>query len=466
MTRFQTCHIAFAAGFWWRTLFHVVPSSKAHATPGAGYQIQGLQAMLNLWLYSTQRCRPIPQYPASSTGFHQQGLRRLLNIGESHERLWFVSSVSGAVLTGVLSATIMLSPVPRTLAKDAIGRLTATASATRNASGRRLAAVAASPLVMGPLNGEPTPRADAERRAIAVTIDNYYPSARPQTGLSDASVVFETLAEGGITRLMAIYLEHDPPVVGPVRSTRIYFDDWAGAYHAMLAHVGGNDDAQGQLWQMPSVYNLDEGAEPFMLSDFSPYFWRSAARSVPDNMYANVARLRAYAASHGEDWPYNKASLPHKQLAPVAARGRSGTLTINFVDPLFPSAPANPAYQVQYRFDRASDSYLRVVGGTPQIDQATRQPIYVRNVVVMHTGAGIPDLAAGTTVDAVSIPVIGSGTAEFYQDGRVERGIWRQKDALAPLQFLTSRGTPVMFNPGQTWIEVLPQSSTATWMVQ
>src|SRR5437763_14877396 len=83
--------------------------------------------------------------------------------------------------------------------------------------------------------------------------------------------------------------------------------------------------------------------------------------------------------------------------------------------------------------------------------------------VVMQTGPGTPDLAAGTTVDAVSIPVIGTGTATYYCDGRAEHGTWRQKDPLAPLQLLDSRGGPMKFDPGQTWIEVLPKDSTAVW---
>jgi hypothetical protein len=261
---------------------------------------------------------------------------------------------------------------------------------------------------------------------------------------------------------MPVYLEHDPTVVGPVRSTRIYFDDWAAALHAILIHVGGNDDADAQLWQLPKVYNLDQGTEQFMLSYYNSYFWRSDTRSIPDNMFANIAKLRAYAAGRGQDWRYGNASLPHKLPEPATARGTAGTLTIQFVDPNYSFIPSNPDYQVQYRFDPSSDSYLRVVGGTPQTDAVTHQPARAANVVVLHTGPGTPDLAAGTTVDAVSIPVIGSGTAEFYRDGHVEHGAWRQKDAQAPLQFLTRTGTPVSFNPGQTWIEVLPQYSSAT----
>jgi hypothetical protein len=180
-------------------------------------------------------------------------------------------------------------------------------------------------------------------------------------------------------------------------------------------------------------------------------------------MYANVATLRAYAASHGQKWRYARAALPHKRPEPASRRGRAGRLTISFVDPLFSSVPANPDYRVLYRFDPASDSYLRAVGGATQVDAAGHRPIRAQNIVVMHTAAGTPDLAAGTTVDAASIPVIGAGSAEYYRDGRLEHGTWRQKDPLAPLQFLDRSGAPVRFNPGQTWVEVLPTYSTAAW---
>jgi hypothetical protein len=377
---------------------------------------------------------------------------------DSSASRWFVFGASGAVLTGVLAAAVMLSPVPRTWARQALTRLTATAS-PRSSHAATLPAAT----VMGPLNGLPTPPANVMHRPIAVMIDNYFPDSRPQTGINDASVVFETLVEGGYTRLMAVYLEHDPGVVGPVRSTRIYFDDWAGALHAMLVHVGGNDDADAQLWQLNKVYNLDQGTDVFLLGYMNPYFWRDSNRTMPDNMYANIVKLRTYAAKRGKDWRYGQATLPHKLPAAPGARGMPGTLSLGFVDPLYPGMPALSDYQVQYRFDPVSDSYLRVVGGKPQADAITHQPNRAQNIVVLRTGAGTPDTAAGTTVDAVSVPVLGTGTAWYFRDGHVRRGIWRQTDPQAPLQLLNQQGVPVSFNPGQTWIEVLPQGSTASW---
>jgi hypothetical protein len=383
--------------------------------------------------------------------------RRDLQTGGSTEARAFIIGVSGALLCGALAFTLALSPVARTLAQDAIGRLTPTAAVS---SHRAIRHTGPSAMVAGPLNGLPTPRVNAARRPVAVTIDNYFPDARPQSGISDASVVFETMVEGGFTRLMAVYLEHDPSVVGPVRSTRIYFDDWAAAYHAILAHVGGNDDADAQLWQMRPVFNMDQGTDALGLTD--KYFWRAGNRPPPDNMYTDIAKLRAYAAGRGQNWRYKQATLPHTSAAALRARGK-GMLSISFVDPNYPWVPPLSNYMVQYRFDPASDSYARIDGGKPVVDAASHATIRGQNVVVMHLGAGAADLAAGTTIDAVSIPVVGSGPADYYRDGHVKHGTWRQKDALAPLQFYDRRGGLQRFNPGQTWIEGLPQHSTATW---
>ncbi|MGH2444307.1 MAG: DUF3048 domain-containing protein, partial [Chloroflexota bacterium] len=92
--------------------------------------------------------------------------------------------------------------------------------------------------IPGPLDGQSTKRHLALRRPLAVIVENYAPDSRPQSGLAPASTVIETLAEGGVTRFMAIYLEHDAALVGPVRSTRMYFDHWAAGFHAIFGHVG------------------------------------------------------------------------------------------------------------------------------------------------------------------------------------------------------------------------------------
>jgi hypothetical protein len=118
--------------------------------------------------------------------------------------------------------------------------------------------------------------------------------------------VVETLAEEGVTRFLAIYLEKDATKVGPVRSTRMYFDRWAAGFHSILAHVGGNDDAQALLWHLPSVFNVDENRWEVNLNDTgTPLFWRSHDRAAPHNMYTSTYKLRAYAGRNHQNWAYN-----------------------------------------------------------------------------------------------------------------------------------------------------------------
>jgi hypothetical protein len=243
----------------------------------------------------------------------------------------------------------------------------------------------------------------------------------------------------------------------------MYFDHWAAGLHAILAHAGGNDDAQALLWHLPDLFNIDEArgeGPPPLYEPGTTLFWRSNDRAIPHNMYTSTFKLRGYADQNRQNWPYTQAYFIHKQPFSLSHRGRSGTISITFLDPLSPQD--NPDYDVQYAYDRASNSYTRYMGGSAHIDQNTGRALSPANVVVMQTGPGVADPNAGTS-QSILIPTLGSGTAWYFRDGTVQRGKWEQKDQNAPLRFYDRGGRPVALNPGQTWIEVVPAPSTATW---
>ena len=367
-------------------------------------------------------------------------------------KLWIVALLAGGCTRAAAGPAPFLAPqsVPVTVSASLGAKL--------------LPAVRPPSYLPGPLNGERVSRTAALRRPIAVIVDNYSPDARPQSGLSEASMIIETLVEGGITRLMALYLEQDPTRVGPVRSSRVYFDRWAAAFHSTLLHVGGNDDAQDLLWHLPPVFNIDEGPLPTgdTASADDPY-WLRQDRDPPYSVYVDVARARTLVERRHQNWAYANASIRHKQPAAPSGRGRSGSLSISFVDPLYFQFPPLPDYAVRYDFDPASDTYLRVVGGARHVDAVTKKPLRAANIIVMRTGPGVADPQAGLTLYSISIPTIGAGPAWFFRDGAVLRGTWQQKDQFAPLRFFDRHGREVAFNPGQTWVEVLPEYSQATW---
>jgi DUF3048 family protein len=333
---------------------------------------------------------------------------------------------------------------------------------TASLGARALPTISPPTYLPGPLDGQSTPRSRAERRPIAVMVENYAPESRPQSGLGAASTVIETLAEAGITRFMAIYLEHDSSKVGPVRSTRVYYNSYAASFHAILAHVGGNDDAQAELWKLPKVFNIDENRWEVNLTDTgTPLFWRSQDRLPPHNMYTSTKKLRQYAQKHKQNWAYTNAYLLHKAAAPLSGRGHGSTITITFEDPLNPIP--QPDYNVRYVYDRHANAYTRFMGGVPHVDADNGKVLKPANVIIVRTANAAADPAAGITPESITIPVVGHGQAVYFRDGKVQVGTWRLPNMYAPLRFYLKSGRQEAFNPGQTWIEVVPSSSPVSW---
>ena len=342
------------------------------------------------------------------------------------------------------------------------GSATSPTAVTASLGAKSLPDIQLPAFIPGPLDGQSTPRALALRRPLAIIVENYDPDSRPQAGLAPASMVIETLAEDGITRFMALYLEKDAAKVGPVRSTRMYFDRWAEAFHSILAHVGGNDDAQALLWHLPKVFNIDENRWEVNIFDTgTPLFWRSTDRAAPHNMYVDSFKLRAYAVKNNQDWAYTRAYLVHKPAAPPRQRAYVATIDIDFQNPLAPQP--NPGYSVHYAFDPRTDTYLREMAGVPHVDANTGKALTPANVIVMRTGPAVFDPFAGLTPQSILIPTVGTGQAWYFRDGHVQRGIWRQKNQDAPLQFFDLHSHQVAFDPGQTWVEVLPAASSFQW---
>jgi hypothetical protein len=289
----------------------------------------------------------------------------------------------------------------------------------------------------GPLTGESVGSAVAGRRPIAVTIDNYL-AARPQTGLQNASLVLETLAEGGITRFEAVYLEHDASTVGPVRSTRLYFNHWADGLHAIFGHDGGNVDALHELPTLGGIFNEDADR-------ISGPFWRVSSRVAPYNEYTSTTGLRQYADQHGADMHGSGMSFPHKNDAlPFQRPGRS------YIHVQFSYAD----YNVVWEYDPAADDYLRFMGGAPHNDAATGKQITAKNVIVLFTDES-PSYDPYTP-GAIHMRTEGTGKAIVYVDGGSTTGTWSKPSVGGGLKVLDSGGKPIALNKGNTWIEVVP----------
>ena len=269
----------------------------------------------------------------------------------------------------------------------------------------------------------------------AVIIDNNK-EARPAAGLAEASIVFEAMAEGGIPRFLALFpATKILDKIGPVRSARPYFMEWAGEWGAAFVHSGGSPEALVKLSTNKTVINLDEFAQ-------APYFFRDRSRIAPHNLYTSSALLGR--AGIDLNWPPLGNFLPWQFKEPALENER-GDLTPPLQLRFYESA-----YTVEWRYDRPGNRYQRFQGGVPQVDESG-QTIWADVILVQFLPAHVQD-----AIGRLQMKTVGHGEAKIFQDGKVVNGLW-QKSTGGRTRFTDEMGQEVKLNRGQIWVEVRPK---------
>ncbi len=302
--------------------------------------------------------------------------------------------------------------------------------------------VVKSNLVASTLTGLPVLPSVNQRPITAVMIENS-PQARPQSGLSQAGVVFEALTEGGISRFMALFQNQTPTYVGPVRSARPYFIDWALGFDAPYAHDGGSPQALSDI-QSLGVKDLD-------YLNYPTYFQRISSRQAPHNLYTSIPGLIKLEAQQG--WTSSSfTGWARKSDSP--AKNPNAT-NINFT-------LSYSTYNVNYTYDAATNSYNRSEGGAPQIGSNTGKQLSPKVVIGMIVPWSQGPLDTSNAYYSV-YKDIGSGPAYVFQDGTETTGIWVKNSATGPLDFTTNSGQALKLNAGQTWITALASQSDLSY---
>lgn len=300
---------------------------------------------------------------------------------------------------------------------------------------KKAAPAASAPAKEGPkvtvsaLTGIPVSAEDRQRPVTAVMIENS-PASRPQSGLKEAGVVFEAIAEYGITRFMALYQEAKPANIGPIRSARLYYVNWAQGYDASYAHVGGSPEALNYIKSNPSFKDMDQMGN-------AGYYQRIGSRPAPHNVYTSMDKLNELQKTVGWFNEPNFTGFTRKKAAPAA------TPTGNAID----IAISGPGYNVHYDYDKATNKYNRVMGGTPHVDQETNTQLTPDVVVTLVVPYSLQ--ADGYHSNYA---VVGAGQAYVFQDGTVTAASWSKASATASLQLKDNDGKDLALNPGQTWI--------------
>ncbi len=293
-------------------------------------------------------------------------------------------------------------------------------------------------LAVAPLTGRLVTPELAARRPIAVMVDDQW-AARPQSGFTEASVVWHAPAEGGIPRYMMIFAEGDPTSVGPVRSARLYFVQWAAEWNAVYVHVGGSPQAMAILREKGRgqlVYDADQ----FRWG--GTYLWRTTDRFAPHNVYSDGKRLRALGGKVG--------AAPLEDAEPVWKFAPDAALDLR---------PAGSRIDVAYRqgalsyhYDRRSNTWRRYVDGKVQRDRANDKVVAPKNVVVMEVRFGTLGAGQHGRLEAANI---GSGRAWIATNGAIVRGTWKKTSVVSPTRFFDRAGKPVTLTRGQTFVQVI-----------
>ncbi|QQS19392.1 DUF3048 domain-containing protein [Candidatus Saccharibacteria bacterium] len=286
-----------------------------------------------------------------------------------------------------------------------------------------------------------------ERPVLGVMIENS-PDARPQSGLDQAGVVFEAIAEGGITRFLALYQDTQPDYIGPVRSARPYYVQWCMSFDCAYAHAGGSPEALQNI----GAWGTKD------LPDTRGIFWRISNRYAPHNLYTSSSKLTELAATKGYGKPTLTGFTRKKDKPYVAPPAATATPKKNTTPETRPPAnvvnlnTSSGSYNAQFNYDPATNSYARAQGGAAHttIDAAgTQTQIKSKVVVALITNYGV-------AADKHSqYGVTGSGQAVVFQDGTVIQASWSKTETASPLRLTDAAGADIALNAGQTWLTAL-----------
>lgn len=266
---------------------------------------------------------------------------------------------------------------------------------------------------------------------VAVIIDNH-PEARPAFGLSRASLVYETEAEGQITRFLAFFDSGEEiDKIGPIRSARPYFLDWARELSALFVHCGGSPAALAELAQNDLI-NLNE----FYHTD---YFWRSPEKSAPHNIFTSSSELRKHIKKRGLEkgkflaWNF-------KDQASTAPEIKHEKINIDF---------HNRGYNISWQYQKDTNSYLRFLKEGKHLD-GRGEEIKAQNLIIQYTDFRVLDEEL-----RLKIKTTGGGEAIICQNGVCRQGFWEKSSPQERTRYYYQNDQEVIFNPGATWVEVV-----------
>jgi hypothetical protein len=278
-----------------------------------------------------------------------------------------------------------------------------------------------------PLTGIAT-NEDVDKRAVAVMVNNHW-KARPQSGLHKADIVYEVLAEGELTRFLAIFQSEMPEKIGPVRSARDYYIELSQGYHAFFVAHGYSPEAKSILYS-GSVDNING------MDYDGVYFKRANFRKAPHNSYITSENIKKGMEKVGAE------ESDKLDMMPFLMKNSSAEIVGKVTKKVTITYPGGET--VGYTFNEKKKTYARSSNDEPTIDRETETPITVSNVFIVEAVHRVIDDAGRREINLTS-----GGDAILIQNGVAQEIAWKNENG----RILPDGGA---FVPGKTWINIVP----------
>lgn len=281
-------------------------------------------------------------------------------------------------------------------------------------------------------------------RSIAVMIDNHK-GAWPQAGLNKTYLVYEIVVEGGETRLMALFKGEDVDTIGPVRSSRHYFLDYAMENDAIYAHYGWSPQAKSDI----SKYSVDN-INGMVFG--SPKFKRISDKKAPHNVMTSTsaildaAKKSGYRTTSNEDSVLNYVSDEVNLTDGIDAK----TVTI----------PHSTLQTVKYTYDEETKRYTRYARGTLQKDYSTGESITTKNIIIEFVDNSTLD--DGSRKGRQTLSNIGTFDGYYITNGKAIKIICTKNDRKSKTVYKDENGKIIEVNDGNTWVNICPKNANVS----
>ncbi|MBE4907348.1 DUF3048 domain-containing protein [Bacillus luteolus] len=280
-----------------------------------------------------------------------------------------------------------------------------------------------------------------DNRAVVITVNNH-PKARPQSGLHKADIIYEVLAEGNVTRFVAVYQSEKAEIIGPVRSARDYFIDLTKSFNPFFIAHGWSPKAK-QMLEAGEVDNING------LFYDGTLFWRSKDRVAPHNSYISFENIEKGAAKKNYDLtvkPKNYTFLTEEDIANLDGDA-SNHVTIAY--------DSSKTWKVEYDYDSQPEKYKRYSAEVQTVDKENKSPVLLDNIFIVEMDHKVIDQAGRRDIDLTS-----GGKGWLLQKGLKTEVEWKNIEGrIIPFK----DGKEIGFVPGKTWINIVPNLKIVTF---